>query len=336
MIWRPIRRRAGPTVLLALIAVAVPNLPAPAQDLSTEERLDRLERDLSMLQRQVYNQSGDAPEMGAESGNAAAVEIRMERLEQQMRDLTGRLEEVANQLDQLRQRIAQINGDTDLRPSQGVPPAPAFRPAGPGPTGGALASRRAAVAPSAAPDAGPEAATLTPPGAPAPPENGTLTPPMPLLPRPADLGETGGPNPSAGDVLPSGSVSAQYNFAFGLLKEADYPAAEQALRAFVRQHPDSRLAGNAQFWLGETYYARGQYSAAASAFAEGYRRYPTGPKATEDLLKLGMALARAGERHNACLAFAQLDHAFPHSGGFVKTRATAERKRLDCASDTAD
>ncbi|HJU16519.1 MAG TPA: YbgF trimerization domain-containing protein, partial [Stellaceae bacterium] len=124
MMWRSILSHSGPTVLLALIAVAVPSLPGHTQELSTEERLDRLERDLSMLQRQVYNRPGGAPEMGSEGGGAADVEIRMERLEQQMRDLTGRVEEVANQLDRLRQRLEEVNNDVDMRLGEGAPAAP--------------------------------------------------------------------------------------------------------------------------------------------------------------------------------------------------------------------
>ena len=96
--------------------------------------------------------------------------------------------------------------------------------------------------------------------------------------------------PSAGE-LPAGSASAQYNAAFGLLKQADYPAAEEALKTFIAQHPKDPLAGSAQYWLGETYYARGRYAEAASAFAEGYKNYPKGTKAADDLLKLGMSLA---------------------------------------------
>lgn len=328
MIWRAILSRSGSTVLLALIAVAVPNLPAPAQELSTEERLDRIERDLSMLQRQVYSQSGGAPEMGAESAGAADLEVRMERLEQEMRDLTGRVEEMTNRLDRLRRRIARINSDIGARLGQEGGPAPP--PAIP-----ARTPHRVSAAAGPMPPAG----TLTPPGAgetPAPRAGDTLTPPTSLLPRAADRGGPGhNPNPPQGGTLPSGSASKQYNFAFGLLKEADYPAAEEALRAFVRQHPDSALAGDAQYWLGETYYARHQYRQAASAFAEGYRRYPKGPKAPEDLLKLGMALARGGEHRNACLAFAQLDHDFPRSAAAVKARAVTEKRRLGCTADPA-
>jgi tol-pal system protein YbgF len=130
--------------------------------------------------------------------------------------------------------------------------------------------------------------------------------------------------------LPAGSASEQYNFAFGLLKQADYPAAEEALKHFIGQHPNDPLASSAHYWLGETYYARGRYAEAASIFADGYKRYPKGAKAADDLLKLGMSLARANQRQNACVALAQLDHDFPHSGSAIKERAMAEKKRLGC------
>jgi tol-pal system protein YbgF len=130
--------------------------------------------------------------------------------------------------------------------------------------------------------------------------------------------------------LPPGSALDQYNFAFGLIKQADYPAAEAALRSFVQQHPNDTLAGNAQYWLGETYYQRERFSDAASAFAEGYKRYPKGTKAPDNLLKLGMSLARTNQRQNACTALAQLDHDFPNPGNAIKERAKDEKKKLGC------
>jgi tol-pal system protein YbgF len=180
-----------------------------------------------------------------------------------------------------------------------------------------------------------------PPGTPAPPPYtytpsgpGTLTPPkVPVGPQAfaVEPETAGGPSrpPSSGG-LPASSASEQYNFAFGLLKQADYPAAESALKSFVRQHPDDGLAGSAQYWLGETYYARGNYADAAVAFAEGYKRYPKGSKAADDLLKLGMSLARVNQKQNACTAFAQLDRDFPNPGNAIKERAKDEKKRLSC------
>jgi tol-pal system protein YbgF len=135
--------------------------------------------------------------------------------------------------------------------------------------------------------------------------------------------------PSAGE-LPARSTSEQYNTAFGLLKQADYPAAEEALKTFVAQHPKDPLAGSAQYWLGETYYTRGRYAEAASAFAEGYKNYPKGTKAADDLLKLGMSLARTNQKQSACVAFAQLDHDFPNPGSSIREHSLSEKKRLGC------
>src|SRR5262249_57187186 len=99
-------------------------------------------------------------------------------------------------------------------------------------------------------------------------------------------------HPPVNSRLPTGSASDQYNFALSFIKQADYPAAEDAFRAFVQQHPDHSLAGNAQYWLGETYYARHKYAEAASAFAEGYKRYLKGADAAETFFKVGMSRDR--------------------------------------------
>ena len=125
--------QAHPTMLLVFLAVAAAvTVAAPAvraQDVSTQERLDRLERDMTMLQRQVYRGTGGEAPPGAESGGGTAVDVqvRMDRLEQQMRDLTGRVEDRSNQVQQLRQRVEQINSDIDVRLNQGKARARARR-----------------------------------------------------------------------------------------------------------------------------------------------------------------------------------------------------------------
>lgn len=318
--------------------------------------MDRLERDLSMLQRQVFR-VGSAPVAGA--GPAAVdVELRMDRIEAQMRDLTGHVEDAVNGLEQLRRRLEQVNNDIELRFSQGQEqpsrgPGTSSR-ASAGITDSSPGSQSAVRGPSAAANATrprPPGDYPIPPGtlvSPPPPDRpsgaGTLTPPglpaalQPRLPSGPTQPLSDGTNvaiagtlrpPSAGE-LPAGSASQQYNAAFGLVKEANYPAAEEALRSFVAQHPKDALAASAQYWLGETYYARGRYGEAATAFAEGYKNYPKGPKAPDDLLKLGMSLARANQKQNACVAFGQLDHDFPHPGSAIKETATVEKKRLGC------
>jgi tol-pal system protein YbgF len=339
---------ARPTLLLALVAIAAAGgrpAVAQSQDATTQERLDRIERDLSMLQRQVYRDGvspGDDTNAGAGSNLAVDTQIRMDRLEQQMRELTGKVEDQANEVQQLRQHLDQINSDIDVR----------FGELNQGP-GEARAGARAAAAPPPAPPPGMRAEGLpanasgetadlpgagaAPPGAlvPIPDASGTLTPPgaspsaARFAPQAARVAAGEGLRPPP-PTLPSAPASAQYNSAFGLLRRADYSAAENAFRSFLQQHPDSGLAGNAQYWLGESYYARGKYGDAAVAFAEGYKRYPKGPKASDTLLKLAMALGRADQKQNACIAFSQLDHDFQHLAIAVKQRAATEKKRFGC------
>jgi tol-pal system protein YbgF len=268
----------------------------------------------------------------------------MDRLEAQMRELTGRVEDAANGVEQLRRRLEQINSDVDLRFSQGQGPPRGVPPNLHASAGiadssppGQFAMRGPPPPANQAPSSRPSA-DLTPPGtlAPPPPNRpsaaGTLTPPGPtqMGPDSTNVAIASNLRPPPASGLPAGSASEQYNAAFGLLKQADYPAAEEALKTFVAQHHNDPLAGSAQYWLGETYYARGRYAEAASAFAEGYKNYPKGTKAPDDLLKLGMALARANQKQNACVAFSQLDHDFPHPGSAIKEAVIAEKKRLGC------
>jgi tol-pal system protein YbgF len=342
MIRRRIRSYTPP-ILLLLLAIASPIQSAQSQDRTVQDRLDRLERDLSMLQRQVYRGAGPSA-TGPGSSAAVDIEVRMDRLEAQMRDLTGRVEEAMNSVDQLRARLEQINSDIDVRLGQeeSQPTPPPRRPPG---GGGAIGSAPGALAARGSPP--PASPTpLMPPSSPMAPGTmvpsppyarwvpGTLTPPggpAEAAADPVNPGPGGGGlrTPSPG-VLHEGSVAEQYNYAFGLLKQADYPAAEEALKSFIHNHPNDPLAGSAQYWLGETYYQRADYADAASAFAEGYKRYPKGTKAADELLKLGMSLARANQKQNACVAFAQLDREFPNPTTAIKERAKDEKKKLGC------
>jgi tol-pal system protein YbgF len=339
MIRRLIPSRIRPALLLAL-AIAFPLQMARSQDRTVQDRLDRLERDLSMLQRQVYRGSG-APAPGPGPSAAVDLEVRMDRLEAQMRDLTGRVEEAVNSVEQLRARLEQINSDMDVRLGQ-EPSQPPTGPRHPPVAGNAAAPAPGGLAARSSPSP-PGPTPLTPQSSPMPP--GTVVPPPPNSPwtpgtltppnaygaaDPVIAGTSSGLRAPSPGALPEGSVSEQYNHAFGLVKQADYPAAEEALKSFIRQHPNDPLAGSAQYWLGETYYARGNYAEAASAFAEGYKRYPKGAKAADGLLKLGMSLARANQKQNACVAFAQLDHEFPNPSNAIKERERDEKKKLGC------
>ena len=141
---------------------------------------------------------------------------------------------------------------------------------------------------------------------------------------------SGGAPAAPGGGLPQGSAQEQYSYAFGLVRQQDFKNAEVALKAFLQKHPNDPLAGNAQFWLGQTYFVRGDNAAAAAAFAEGYQKYPQGPKASEDLLKLGIALGNQGRKADACATFARLDRDFPRLEQSLKETEVQEKRHAGC------
>src|SRR5438094_8093530 len=111
------RRLLLPCACLSVAVVAMSAPPAWSQDRSTQERLERLERDLNMLQRQVYR--GAPAPGGGGGGGAGNTEIRMDRLEAQVRDLTGHVEACTNKIAQHRQRVEQVNSEAEAPLGQG-------------------------------------------------------------------------------------------------------------------------------------------------------------------------------------------------------------------------
>jgi tol-pal system protein YbgF len=141
-----------------------------------------------------------------------------------------------------------------------------------------------------------------------------------------------------GRVPPSPAASAEggpqpqqlYERAYGLLLQKDYNTAESSFEDFLKRHPTHPLAGNAQYWLGETFYVRGQFRPAAAAFLKGYQDYAKSQKASESLLKLAMSLQRLGQKDAACSSYSEFATKFPNPPAHVKSLAQAERQRSGC------
>lgn len=112
-----------------------------------------------------------------------------------------------------------------------------------------------------------------------------------------------------------------YELSYESLLRRRYGEAEAGFRTFVQKHPEHELAGNAGFWLGETYYVQSNYKAAAQAFLNGYQKYPTNRKAPDSLLRLGMSLNQLGQKDQACAAFATIESKFPKA---METRKRAQ------------
>ena len=115
-----------------------------------------------------------------------------------------------------------------------------------------------------------------------------------------------------------------------MLRQANYPAAEEALKSFISDNPSSPLLGNAKYWLGETYYVRGDYQQAAVTFAEAYQQHPEGGKAPDNLLKLGMSLASLGSVEDACGTYSELLSRYPNAAPSIVRRVQIERQKHSC------
>ncbi|MGE3333324.1 MAG: tol-pal system protein YbgF [Rhodospirillaceae bacterium] len=137
--------------------------------------------------------------------------------------------------------------------------------------------------------------------------------------------------PPVGEVkLPEGTPKVQYDFAFDLLRRNDFARAEVAFRDFLKRHPKDPLAGNAQYWLGETHYVRGDYQQAAVEFMAGYQNYPKTNKGPDNLLKLAMSMSNLGQTQGACTALGRLTKDYPKAPEEVAKPAAAERAKLKC------
>jgi tol-pal system protein YbgF len=151
-------------------------------------------------------------------------------------------------------------------------------------------------------------------------------PPAAGPPPPASPPQAAAPPPAAG-----GATGDQlYHDAFKMLQDGDYAGAEKAFRTFVQRNPQHVLAGNAQYWLGETYYARRDYQNAMTAFAEGFKVYKTSPKGPDNLLKLGITLAVLNRKSDACAVFARFNQDYPRATDLQKRRIEQERQKNGC------
>jgi tol-pal system protein YbgF len=318
LIRRPAPFAAG--IALALLLAAALPFPvvaqtSPDQMQSLLDRVDRLQRDLGTLQRQVYQGGGSRSGSSGNSGNSGAaapsgsdatnLEIRLQGIEEQLQTLRGQIEDASFQAKSVSDRLDKLSSDVDFRLS--------------------AIEKKVGLTPGASGDVPQQPATpqLTPPS---PQDQGTV-----FIPPDAanDAGKQAAATPAA--ALPQGAPSDQLAYAMGLLNQNDYAGGEKAFKEFLSQHPTDPLAGNAQYWLGRTYFARNNFNDATRTFAEGYKKYPQSPRAAENLLYLGRSLAGLNQKANACQAYARLLSEYPKSVDATKASAQAERKKLACS-----
>lgn len=310
---RKLRLWGGSLSLAVLLAVALaPAAPMEAFAQSVDRRVDRLEKEVRALQRRVFSgddRGGRAPaavQMDDISGDQAAnYEVRLTALENQLRDLTGQLEEMRFRSEETARRLETFMADTEFRFNEmsggGAPggqPGSAASPQGGGSASAPIGENAGSVAEV---------------------ETGEIQA-VPGTGQTAALPD---------GTLPVGTPVQQYEYAYGLLAQGKYDAAEAGFRAFLDQHSKHELAGNANYWLAQSYYVRSQYERAAKTFLEGYQAYPNSSKAPDYLLKIGMSLSKIDQKQDACAVFSELESRYPNSPA-AKERLAGERKAAGC------
>ena len=136
-------------------------------------------------------------------------------------------------------------------------------------------------------------------------------------------------------ILPKKSPVKQYEFATSFLKVGDYTTAERAFREFVIINPEHKLAGDAQYWYAETFRIRQLYTDAATAYLEGYQKYPKGEKAPINLLKLGVSMVQIGEKKQGCKMIEGVEKQYPKANQSVLQKAKYESKKYECAKQNS-
>lgn len=290
-------------LLLAVSLVSIAT-SAFAQDSALMDRLGRLERDMNFLQRQVYTgaPAGDPNAMPAATGaGAAQLDVRISGLEEQMRALRGQVEQAQYAATEAQREHKKFAEDMEYR-LQAIEQAQ---------------SAAANAAPVTAPS---YEAEPTPVEEPAAPVSNTPAGYQPSVAAPAPAA-TGGDFPNS---------NAHYNYAFKLLNDKKYSEAATSFDSFVRDYPKDPLTSNAYYWLGESYYARGDYTRAAEGFRKGFESNPQGQKAPDNLLKLAMSLDNIKRTSEACIVLKQVVGKYGESAPRTKERAEAERSRMQC------
>ena len=339
------------TAVLPAVLLLATMLPAMAQDSQLQglvDRIDRLQRELVTLQRQVYR--GETPpepaDLPVDSGDGsttalARIELRLSQFESQLRSLTGQAEEAAFRYNQISERLDRLTADLDVRLQRIEQATPGLAQA-PGTQLGTQLGTQAATGGTAGLTP-PAAGSGTPLQAPGTTGTsgviGTVDPAQVQALRAQQAAGVQASAPTVGTqqaAVPAtapatGTPKEMYDQAFSLLSQANYGEAEVALRTFVDQHPQDPLAGNAKYWLGETYYVRGDFQQAAVTFAEAYQEYPDNSKAPDNLLKLGLSLGALGNKTDACGTLSELLKRYKNAAVTLIQRAKQEQQRLGCS-----
>jgi tol-pal system protein YbgF len=284
------------------------------------DQIQVLTKDLKTLEKAVYQKSDIATSTGASISKSAGLNedvltkhlLKLNEIEDQFRELTNKFEEVNFKLDKLSSRVTKIQSDTQLRFSDIE-------------TGSkAVSTKKKTLLPGSSKpqdfgaNPGYQKSDL-----PKQQEINSIESAQTVITEEPEKKES---------LLPNKSTEEQYEFAVSFMKIGDYETAEFALKEFIEKNKTHNLAGNAQYWYGETFRIRQLYSDAATAYLDGYQNYPKSKKAPDNLLKLGITMVQLGEKDQGCKMISGLKKEYPKASKSVLQKAQYEQKKFKCKS----
>ena len=329
------------TIIFAYIfSISFISVNAVSDELKMQEILEIIQKDLRTLERAVYSESFEKKSSGDTSLSVNESEdvltrhlLKLSEIEKQFQNLTNKFEEVNFKIDKLSSRLSKTQADNQLRFQQLE-------------NNSRLTQKSENNQQNLSTNENTEtdlASKKIMPGASQPQDLGTIS-----YKDMTDTNDTQAIQSvettqtiltenfiNEEKILPNASPLEQYEFATSFLKVGDYNMAERAFREFVDTNPDNDLSGNAQYWYAETFRIRQLYTDAASAYLEGYQKYPKSEKAPINLLKLGVSLVQIGEKDQGCLMIAGVKKQYPNATQSVLQKAKYEEKKFECNKENS-
>lgn len=311
-------------------------------------RLDRAVR--TGLAALAFGVAAACLSLPAMAQDAADLVVRTARMENQIRQLSGQIEQLQFENRRLSDQLRKFQEDVDFRLNERAGGrAPGAAAPGAAAPGGAAAPTGAAPRPQRRSDAFDPSVQQGAAGAPRPldggiggiieegfAEGGTGQGPLDLqgVGRGAPQGASPQPVPRGPSVAAaSGPATAReaYELAYASILRKEYEQAEMGFRQFLQSYPRDRLAIDATYWLGESYLQRKRYREAAEQFLKVSSDAPKSAKAPESLLRLGIALNGLGAKDQACATYAKVGVEYPTAPNSVRQGIVRERRRSGCA-----
>ncbi|URK87062.1 tol-pal system protein YbgF [Rhizobium sp. RCAM05350] len=303
----------------------------------------------ALFNRAIHGEAqspGKAPLLKVQSSEVG----RIGQLEEQIRSLNGRIEEMSFQLLQMQEQIRKFQEDNEFRfqdleggnsgstkksqletprtndQASGTAPATTDQATATDPNAG-LGSDTAAGGNTGAPSSTLGQIVFDENGNPiaANQDTSSLETTLPGV----DQGINQTPD-SQQQTAALDNPGDLYQSAYGHVLTGDYSQAENEFRSYLEAFPTGEKAADASFWMGEAQYSQGKFNDSAKTFLNAHQAYSKSPKAPEMLLKLGMSLAALDNKDTACATLREVNKRYPKASQAVKTKVASEQGRLAC------